>query len=44
MLACADLREELGFDLLGLAHRGLGLAGDLLLTYRLGPVSGSRPA
>ena len=30
MLACADLREELGLDLLGLAHGGLGLAGDLL--------------
>jgi hypothetical protein len=30
VLACADLREELGLDLLGLAHRGLGLAGNLL--------------
>jgi hypothetical protein len=28
--AGADLLQEPGLDLLGLAHRGLGLAGDLL--------------
>jgi hypothetical protein len=28
--AGADLLQQLGLDLLGLAHRGLGLAGDLL--------------
>jgi hypothetical protein len=30
VLACADFREKLGLDLLGLAHRGLGLTGDLV--------------
>jgi hypothetical protein len=33
--ACADLLQQPGLDLLGLAHRGLGLAGDLLADVAL---------
>jgi len=38
--AGTNLRKELGLDLLGLAHRGLGLAGDLLADVAL--VAGER--
>jgi hypothetical protein len=33
--AGADLLQQPGLDLLGLAHRGLGLAGDLLADVSL---------
>ena len=35
MAAGADLLQEVGLDLLGLAHGGLGLAGDLLADVAL---------
>ncbi len=35
MLAGDDLLHEPGLDLLGLVHRGLGLAGDLLADVAL---------
>jgi hypothetical protein len=42
--AGADLLQEVGLDLLGLAHGGLGLAGNLLADVALAAGEGSRPA
>jgi hypothetical protein len=39
--ASANLLQQPGLDLLGLAHRGLGLAGDLLAHVALAAMSGA---